>query len=312
MKTTKSRREFLKASLGAVCGGAFLASYPPKNGAKKPAAPACPSADPKALGIGLNLYTIREAMAADVPGSLKRVSDAGYRYVELAGYANGRVYGYELLEFKKIVDDLGMEILSSHPQIDEGITPDIAPGMAEDHAKLGAKYCIQHWIDEKDRRTLADYSELAAGWNRTGALMKEYGIRLGYHNHNFEFAPVEGKIPYYDVLMGELDGDLVTMEIDVFWAAKAGQNAVDIFKKYPGRFELFHLKDMFTHGAPSYSTDGVDDFAPVGAGVINFDEILAAKDVAGMKYLIVEQDSSKDGRMFEAIKTSITNLSNLL
>ena len=142
--------------------------------------------------------------------------------------------------------------------------------------------------------------------------MQEHGLQLGYHNHNFEFASVEGKIPYYDVLMADLDKDLVTMEIDVFWAAKAGQDIIGIFDKYPGRFQILHLKDMFTQEAPSYSTDGEDDFAPVGAGVINFKEILAARDKAGTKYMIVEQDSAKDGKIFEAIKTSITNLANLI
>ena len=108
--------------------------------------------------------------------------------------------------------------------------------------------------------------------------------------------------------MTELDKDLVTMEIDLFWTIKAGQNPVEIFNKYPGRFQLFHMKDMFTNEEPFYTTDGVTDFAPVGAGVVNFKEILAAKDIAGMKYMIVEQDSTKDGLPFDAIKTSITNL----
>jgi len=149
---------------------------------------------------------------------------------------------------------------------------------------------------------------MCADWNKVGGIMKENGIQFGYHNHNFEFATVEGKVPFYDVFMVELDKDLVTMELDLFWTTKAGQNIVELFNKYPGRFQLFHMKDMFTNEAPFYTTDGVVDFAPVGAGVINFKEILAAKDVAGMKYMIVEQDSTKDGLPFDAIKTSITNL----
>jgi sugar phosphate isomerase/epimerase len=133
-------------------------------------------------------------------------------------------------------------------------------------------------------------------------------MQFGYHNHNFEFNTVEGKVPYYDIMLAELDKDLVTMEIDLFWTTKAGQNIVDIFNKYPGRFQLFHMKDMYTSEAPYYTTEGEDDFAPVGEGIINFREILAAKDIAGMKYMVVEQDATKDGLPFEAIKTSITNL----
>jgi sugar phosphate isomerase/epimerase len=109
-------------------------------------------------------------------------------------------------------------------------------------------------------------------------------------------------------MLAELDKDLVTMEIDLFWTTKAGQNPVDIFRKYPGRFQLFHMKDMYTKEAPYFTTVGEDDFAPVGAGIINFKEILAAKDIAGMKYMIVEQDLSKEGLPFEDIKTSIKNL----
>jgi sugar phosphate isomerase/epimerase len=212
-------------------------------------------------------------------------------------------------EFKKLVNDLGMEILSSHTQVEaEGITLDNAKIMAEDHAILGVKYCVQPWVVPEARNTLASYHKMVADWNKVGKIMKETGIQFGYHNHNFEFATVEGKIPYYDIFMVELDKDLVTMEIDLFWTTKAGQNPVDIFNKYPGRFQLFHMKDMFTKEAPFFTTDGVTDFAPVGAGVINFKEILAAKDIAGMKYMIVEQDSTKDGKPFDAIKTSITNL----
>ena len=260
-------------------------------------------------GIGLQLYTIRDAMAADVPGSLKKVSDAGYKYLELAGYADGKFYGYEPVEFKKLVNDLGMEILSSHTQVEAaGITLDNARKMAEDHAKLGVKYCVQPWVVEEARTTIASYQKMAADWNQVGQIMKENGIQFGYHNHNFEFASVEGKIPYFDVFMVELDKDLVTMELDMFWTTKAGQNPVEVIKKYPGRFQLFHMKDMFTKEEPFFTTEGVADFAPVGAGLIDFKEILAVKDIAGMKYMIVEQDSTKDGLPFEAIKTSITNL----
>ena len=98
------------------------------------------------------------------------------------------------------------------------------------------------------------------------------------------------------------------MELDLFWTTKAGQDPVEIFKKYPGRFELFHVKDMFTKEAPFFSTDGVSDFAPVGAGVIDFKRIFAQSKLAGNKYLIVEQDSTKDGKPFDAIQTSINNL----
>jgi len=307
MKTKTSRRDFIRVSTAGTVGAFVLSQYAFKTAATP--VPVTADTDPKTFGLALQLYTIRNAMRTDVPGSLKQVSDIGFKYLELAGYANGKFYGYEPAEFKKLVNDLGMEILSSHTQVeDKGITLENAKKMAEDHAKLDVKYCIQPWVVPEARKTLASYKSMVADWNKVGGIMKETGIMFGYHNHNFEFATVEGMIPFFDIMMVELDKDLVTMELDLFWTTKAGQNPIDIFNKYPGRFQLFHMKDMFTQEAPYFTTDGVTDFAPVGAGVINFKEILAAKDVAGMKYMIVEQDSTKDGKPFDAIKTSITNL----
>lgn len=293
MKTKHSRRDFLKVAGAGTIGAVVFSQY----GCKR------------SEGIGLQLYTIRDAMAKDVPGSLNKVADAGYEYLELADYANGKFYGYEPEEFLKLVNDLGMKVLSSHTQVEgEGVTLDNARKMAEDHAKLKVKYCLQPWIVEEMRTTIASYQKMAANWNQIGRIMKEYGIQFGYHNHNFEFDTVEGKVPFYDVMLADLDKDLVTMELDIFWTTKAGQDPVEIIKKYPGRFQLFHMKDMYTKEPPFFTTVGVKDFAPVGAGVIDFKRVLAVKDIAGMKYMVVEQDLSRDGDMFADIKTSITNL----
>ncbi|HRR93022.1 MAG TPA: sugar phosphate isomerase/epimerase [Bacteroidales bacterium] len=308
MKKGHSRRDFIRLA-GSGAAGAFLLAQSGCTGTGAKAKKAAAAPDPKSFGIGLQLYTIRDEIFRDVPGSLKKVSDMGYKYVELAGYENGKFYGYEPAEFRKLVEDLGMEILSSHTQVEaQGITLENATKMAEDHAKLGVKYCIQPWIVPEARTTIASYQKMAADWNQVGKIMKDYGILFGYHNHNFEFANVEGKIPYFDVMMAELDREYVTLEIDVFWVTKAGQDPVEIINKYPGRFELFHLKDMFTRQDPFFTTEGVADFAPVGEGLIDFGPIIAAKETAGMKYMIVEQDLTKDGDCFGAIQKSITNL----
>jgi sugar phosphate isomerase/epimerase len=306
MKTKQSRRDFLRLSATGALGAILIS----KSNLKTVEAPVSSSVavDPKKFGIGLQLYTIRDAMGKDVPGSLKKVSDIGYKYLELADYKDGKFYGYVPGDLKKLVNDLDMEILSSHASVNpKGITTDEAKKMAEDHAKLGAKYCMQPWIDEADRKSIAGFQKMVAEWNKVGKIMKENGIQFGYHNHNFEFATVEGKIPYFDVFLKEMDKDLLTMELDLFWTTKAGQKPVELFKKYPGRFQLFHMKDMYTKEAPFFETK-TNDFAPVGEGIINFKEILAAKKIAGMKYMIVEQDSSKDNDQFGAIKKSMTNL----
>ena len=263
--------------------------------------------DKKSFGVGLQLYTIRDAMAADVPGSLKKVSDLGYKYLELASYSDGIFYGYAPAEFKKMVEDLGMEVLSSHTQVESaGITLDNAKIMADAHASLGAKYCIQPWVEEPDRN-IESYKKMIGDLNEVGKIMKEVGIQFGYHNHNFEFLNIDGVVPYYDLFMPEMDTDLITMEIDLYWVTKAGQDPVEMFNKYPGRFQLFHMKDMYTETAP-YFDIVKDDIAPVGEGVIDFKRILAAKEVAGMKHLFVEDDNQGNGKPFEGIETSITNL----
>ncbi len=306
MKTKQSRRDFLRVSAtGAL--GALVMSRASWSSLTIPASK--PSVvDLKSFGVGLQLYTIREAMAKDVPGSLKKVSDLGYKNLEMADYADGKFYGYQPEEFKKMVNDLGMDVISSHAGVNPaGISDDAAKKMAEDHARVGAKYCMQPFVDEKDRKSIAGYQRMVAEWNKVGKIMKETGVQFGYHNHNFEFGPVEGKIPYFDVFLPEMDKEYMTMELDLFWAIKAGQNPVKLFKKYPGRFQLFHLKDMYTKEKPFFKTQS-SDFAPVGAGIVNFKKILAAKDIAGMKYSFVEQDSTKDGKPFDDIKVSITNL----
>lgn len=301
MKTQRSRRDFLKIS-AAGAFGAFLSrdALLSRNGSF--------FSGQKEQLIGLQLYTIRNQMKEDVIGSLKRVADIGYRQLELADYANGKFYGYDPAEFRKIVNDLGMEILSSHINVESASNKtEDAARIADDHARLGARFAIQPWVEPRDRN-IAFYQKMVNQLNEAGRAMKSSGIKFGYHNHNFEFATLDGKIPYFDIILPGTDSDLVTMELDLFWTVKAGQDPVEIFKKYPGRFELFHVKDMFTSQEPFFDTVNVDDFAPVGAGVMDFKRIFAESKTSGVRHYIVEQDSTRDGRPFEAIRTSIDNL----
>jgi len=294
----KNRREFLKISATGSLGMMLLSSAT--------SIPAIAN-DRKRFGVGIQLYTVRDAMTADVRGTLKKVSDIGYKNLELAGYSNGKFYGFSPSEFKKIVTDLGMVSLSSHSAVEsKGITVETAKLMADAHAELGVKYCIQPWINDEDR-TIEKYKKMIGDWNKVGKIMKGVGIQFGYHNHNFEFAKVNGVVPYYDIFMPEMDKDLITMELDLFWAAKAGQDPIAMFKKYPGRFQLLHFKDMRTNQPPFFEVIK-DDICSVGEGVIDFKKILSAKKTAGMKYLFVEDDNQGNGKPFEGIETSIKNV----
>ena len=300
MKTLKNRRNFLKVSATSVVG--IMALNPL----------ACTSSstpDKKSFGVGLQLYTIRDAMTADLLGSLKKLSDFGYKNLELANYADGKFYGYAPTEFKKIVNDLGMDIISSHTQVEAaGITIDNAQKMADDHSELGVKYCVQPWINEPDRN-IESYKKMVGDWNEVGKIMKGVGIQFGYHNHNFEFDTIDGIVPYYDIFMPEMDADLITMEMDMYWVTKAGQDPVEMFNKYPGRFQLFHFKDMAEKSAPFFEVKK-DDITSVGSGLIDFKRIYEAREIAGMKYLFVEDDNQGNGEPFKAVETSINNLTS--
>ncbi len=297
MKTLQNRRNFLKISGAGALGAMALGSF----------ACAAAAVDKKSYGVGLQLYSIRDAMTADVAGSLKKISDYGYKNVELASYADGQFYGMAPKEFKKIVTDLGMDIISSHAGVEAtGITKENAQKMAEAHAELGVKYCVQPWVNEPDRN-IESYKRMIGDWNEVGKIMKSVGIQFGYHNHNFEFDTIDGLVPYYDIFMPEMDADLITMELDMYWITKAGQDPIEMFNKYPGRFQLFHFKDMAEKSAPFYDVIK-DDITSVGEGLIDFKRIYEARETAGMKYLFVEDDNQGNGKPFEAVETSINNI----
>jgi sugar phosphate isomerase/epimerase len=294
----KNRRDFLKISAAGSLSMMLINPF---------SAHADLVGDRKKFGVGLQLYTVRDAMSAETPGSLKKLSVLGYKNMELASYTNGKFYGYKPSELKKMINDLGMDTISSHAAVESaGITTENAKLMADAHAELGVKYCIQPWVNDEDR-TIDKFKQMIADWNKVGEIMKNVGIQFGYHNHNFEFKSMNGVVPYYDIFMPEMDANLITMELDLFWASKAGQNPVEMFNKYPGRFQLFHMKDMLTQQAPFFDVIK-DDICSVGEGVIDFKKILAAKETAGMKYLFVEDDNQGNGKPFEGVGTSIKNL----
>ncbi|MBN2806493.1 MAG: sugar phosphate isomerase/epimerase [Prolixibacteraceae bacterium] len=297
MQSNQTRRDFFKISAASALGLMILGPMACKTAI----------ADRKSFGVGLQLYSIRDAMTADALGSLKKVAAMGYKNLELANYANGKFYGYAPVEFKKIVNDLGMDIISSHAAVEAaGITIENARKMADDHAELGVKYCIQPWVNDQDR-TVETYKRMIGDWNKVGGIMKEAGIQFGYHNHNFEFAQLDGIVPFFDLFMPEMDPDLITFELDLFWATKAGQDPVELFKRYPGRFQLLHLKDMALDNGPYFEVVK-DDITSVGAGLIDFKTILQSRDIAGTKYLFVEDDNQGNGQPFEALEVSISNI----
>ena len=254
--------------------------------------------------IGLQLYTVRDAMAKDPKGTLARVAQIGYNSVEGATYTGDeKFYGMSPSEFKKVLKDNGLVMYSSHYRLGEDkMNGQVMKGTMlhdwdkaiEDAKAVGLKYMICAWLSPEERGTLDHYKKVAEDLNVAGEKCKKAGIQLCYHNHNFEFIPQDGKLPY-DILMAT-NKDLVKMEMDIYWIKKAGQDPIALFKKYPGRYPLWHVKDM--------DKTPQQNFTEVGNGIINFKEIFKYKNLAGMKYFFVEQDMTP-GDPFVSIKESI-------
>jgi len=250
------------------------------------------------------LYTVRDAMDKDPVSALAKVTQIGYTSVEGATYTGTeKFYGMSPSAFKKVLKQNGLVIPSSHYRLGEEKTNgEIVSGTllhdwnkaVDDAAEVGIKYMVCAYLSEAERGDLDHYKYVADQLNIAGERCKKSGIQLCYHNHNFEFEKQGDTYPY-DILMAT-DKDLVKMEMDIYWIKKAGQDPIALFNKHPGRFPLWHVKDMDNTPAR--------DFTEIGNGIIDFKEIFKYKNKAGMKYFFVEQDKCP-GTPFDSITKSI-------
>lgn len=255
--------------------------------------------------IGLQLYTVRDFMQKDPPGTLAKVAAIGYNSVEGATYTGSqKFYDLSPSDFSKLLKANGLIMPSSHYRLGEVKDNDeIVKGTmlhdwdkaVDDAAEVGLKYMVCAWLDPDERKNFEHYKYVADQLNIAGERCKKAGIQLCYHNHDFEFMMQDGKYPY-DILLGA-DKDLVKMEMDIYWVTKAGIDPIDLINKNSGRFPLLHLKDM--DNTPERS------FTEVGNGTINFKNILANSEKAGLKYFFVEQDKCP-GSPFDSIAKSIS------
>lgn len=258
------RREFI-GTMGAVAVGAVL--------------PACkPAASATRLSkIGVQLYTVRTLMEKDVEGTLAAVAAAGYTEVEFAGY-----FDKSPADIRAMLDRHGLTAPSVHVG---NIAPDAWAKSLEAAHTIGHTYIVVPWIPEERRKTLADWKAVAADFNRAATAANAAGVQFAYHNHDFEFPLVEGKVPY-DVLLAETDPKLVQMEIDLYWITKAGQDPLAYFARMPGRVPCVHVKDG--KGPPEWS------MTEVGSGTIDWKRIFARSGQAGIKHYFVEHDQPAD------------------
>jgi sugar phosphate isomerase/epimerase len=249
---------------------------------------------------GLALYTVRNDMGTDALATLKAVSDAGYQNIEAAGYENGRFYGMEPRVFGKTLVRWGLTPISTHQG---SVTLENADAMIADVKAAGFKYFVvpvppmglfKYDAAAQSMGMTGGAENLAKILTTLGEKCHKAGLQLLYHNHDFEFVKDKDGIVTIDYLLENTDPKYVNFQMDLFWVTKAGADPIAYFKKYPGRFKIWHVKDMDTEGK----------FAPVGTGTIDFAKILENKKLSGMKYYMVEQDNTFDVAPLEAIKIS--------
>lgn len=225
--------------------------------------------------IGVQLYTVRRLMAQDVEGTLATLAAIGYREVEL-----WRLHGRTPSEMRALLDGQGLRAVSSHDSLD--VIRGAWSRRLDEAAELGQSYLVCPSIPG-DERTLDGYRRIADDFNAAGEAARGLGMRFGYHNHDHEFAAMDGVVPY-DLLLDRCDPDLVDMQADLFWMVNAGVSPLDYFDAHPGRFSSVHVKDRTAGG----------DMVDVGQGVIDFATIFARSEQAGIRHAFVEHDSPAD------------------
>jgi sugar phosphate isomerase/epimerase len=264
-----TRRNFL-ATLGVAAFGI----------ASRDALAATEILDPhrKIKRVGLQLYTVRDLMKADLPGTLAKVAAIGYKEVEFAGY-----FGRTPAQIRELLRRDGLTSPSTHLAFESLDTN--WQKQLDDAKAVGHHWATIAYIAEEKRKTLDDWKRHAATFNRAAAQAKAAGLRFAYHNHDFEFKAIDGTRPY-DILLKETDPSLVDFEMDIFWVVFGGANPIDLINQYPKRFALAHVKD--SSGLPDKK------MVDVGQGTIDFRSIFAQSDKAGFKHYFVEHDKPAD------------------
>jgi len=234
---------------------------------------------------GLQLYSLREDFKKDVPGTLKKVKEYGFREVELAG-----TYGLSPGEFKKLLDANGLVAIAGHFPYAQFVKDPEA--VARDAKALGLKYAGCAWAGHKPPLDEKQCRAIAGVFNKAGAALAKHGIKFYYHNHGFEFVP-HGNGTLFDLLMELTDPKTVSYQMDVLWTVFPGQDPVKLLEKYGSRWELMHLKDL-KKGVPTGSlagkTDVTNDVA-LGTGQVDYPAVLRAAQKAGVKYYFIEDES---------------------
>jgi len=294
MKT--SRRTFIRTGAMATAGLALLRTQ------------GCSSSAKNAI-VGLQLYSIRDEMRQDPLGSLKEVAKMGYVYVEHASYVEGKFYGYAPPEFRKIIDDLGLKMISGHTVMrkehwDE-TNKDFSDSwklLVDDAAVLGQKYVVSPSMDSTMRSNYDDFRGYMDVFNKCGELCNKQGMKFGYHNHDFEFSERLNGEKLFDIMMTSMDPKLVVVQLDIGNLYNGGAVALDVVKQYPGRFENIHVKDQIISetGPQKYES------TIIGEGIVNVREVVdLASKIGGTEVYIIEQEAYQGKTPMECAKRNL-------
>jgi sugar phosphate isomerase/epimerase len=265
--------------------------------------------DAKLKNIGLQLYTVRDDMDKNPAATLKKIASIGYRHVECAGYNNGKFYGLDKKDFKALLDDNGLKMWSGHTNTGFG-KPEGTLSMThkwervcEDAVFMGQKYIGCGYFEVNERKTIEDYKRHAALFNACAETAKKFDLTFFHHNHDFEFVPIDGVVPY-QILMNETDKNLVKFELDHYWTKKADVDSIKLMAQHSSRFPLWHIKDMADNATKS--------FTEVGTGTIDYASLFTSKATSLMDLFFVEQDSNHHISPLQSIEISFKNLEKII
>ncbi len=257
---------------------------------------------------GLQLYSIRDDMSRDPLGSLTKLAEIGYEYIEHASYTDRKFYGYPAPEFKKILDDLGLKMISGHTEMGRQHWDEARKDFSEswkltleDAATLGQKYVVSPWINDSIRKKYDDFRGYMDVFNKCGELCKKQGMKFGYHNHNFEFSEKLNGETLFDIIMKSIDPDLVVMQLDTGNLFDGGAVALDIVNQYPGRFENVHVKDV-----KKSNETGKYESVVIGEGEAEVRKVIELiKSTGGAQVMIIEQESYQGKTPMECVKRDL-------
>ena len=274
----------------------------------------------KDLKVGIQLYSLRDEMKKDMDATLKRVAEIGFKYVEFAGF-----FDQKAEDVRAMLDKYGLTAISVHQGLDPYLRED-GRALAEYLKVIGVKYSVVPWMNKEIFKDEVKYPEFVENMKKVGAMLKEYGITLCYHNHDFEFDKVGDKY-ILDRLYEDVPQDLLMTELDLCWVKYGGEDPVKYVNKYAKRSGIIHFKDFYAKGNKATVYALIDEngneikkeaskeenefkFMPLGKGLQNWAPIVDAVKESDVEYVIYEKDQWYDGDAFEDAKTSRDYLKN--